>query len=257
MKVIMLGDVVGDLGTNAVLNYLPELKRKYGADTVIINGENSAQGNGILPSSAKKLFAAGADCITSGNHVYRRREIYDELDEANGIIRPLNFAPQNPGQGIYVIDRMRYKIAVINVMGVTNMEPLRNPFDTMDEALKEIDANVVILDFHAETTSEKRALGFYLDGRISLMVGTHTHVQTADEQILRNGTGYITDLGMCGPYYSVLGVKPELAIQRFRTAMPTRFENADGECIISGIFAEINEKTGKCVHIERINLITK
>lgn len=257
MRLIMLGDVVGDLGTNAVLNYLPSLKRKYQADTVIINGENSAQGNGILPSSAKKLFDAGADCITTGNHVFRRREIYEELDENKGIIRPLNFASQNPGSGLYIIDKMRYKIAVVNLMGVTNMEPLKNPFDSMDEVLKDVDANIIILDFHAETTSEKRALGFYLDGRISLLAGTHTHVQTADEQILKNGTGYITDLGMCGPFYSVLGVKPENAIARFKTAMPTRFENAGGECIISGIFSEIDEKTGRCKTIERISLITK
>lgn len=257
MKLIMLGDVVGDLGTNAVLNYLPSLKRKYDADTVIINGENSAQGNGILPSSAKKLFDAGADCITTGNHVFRRREIYEELDRQTGIIRPLNFCSKNPGSGVYIIDRLRYKIAVVNLMGVVNMEPLKNPFDTMDELLQQLSADVVILDFHAETTSEKRALGFYLDGRISLMAGTHTHVQTADEQILKNGTGYITDLGMCGPFYSVLGIKPENAIARFKTAMPTRFENSDGECIISGIFADIDEKTGKCRFIERIGLITK
>ena len=257
MNLIMLGDVVGDSGTNIVCSYLPEMKKNYSADTVIINGENSAQGNGILPSSAKKLFDAGCDCITTGNHVFRRREIYEQLDENKGIIRPLNFPSENPGSGVYIIDRLRYKIAVVNLMGITNMEPLKNPFDTIDELLKGLNCKIVILDFHAETTSEKRALGFYLDGRISLMAGTHTHVQTADEQILKEGTGYITDLGMCGPFYSVLGVKPENAISRFRTSMPTRFENAVGENCINGIFAQIDEKSGKCTNIERINMVIK
>lgn len=252
MNVLMLGDVVGLGGCEAVREHLPGLKQHYSADMVIINGENSAQGNGILPSSAKYLFDSGADVITTGNHVFRRREIFEVLDRKEAIIRPANFSAENPGVGVYVLDMLRYRVAVVNLMGTAGMEPLANPFDTIDNILKTLDTPNIILDFHAETTSEKRAMGFYVDGRISLFAGTHTHVQTADEQILPQGTGYITDLGMCGPKQSVLGVKPEQVIARFRTAMPTRFENPDGEQIICGIAAEIDEKTGKTLRIERI-----
>lgn len=252
MNILMLGDVVGQGGCEAVREHLPGLKRHYAADIVIINGENSAQGNGILPASAKHLFDSGANVITTGNHVFRRREIYEVLDRREGIIRPANFSPETPGVGVYMLDMLRCRIAVVNLMGTAGMEPLANPFDTIDSILKTLDTPNIILDFHAETTSEKRAMGFYLDGRIALFAGTHTHVQTADEQILPNGTGYITDLGMCGPKQSVLGVKSEQVIARFRTALPTRFENPDGEQIICGIAAELDEKCGKTKNIERI-----
>lgn len=252
MNIIMLGDVVGNGGCEAVRAQLSQLKKHYSADAVIVNGENSAQGNGILPSSAKHIFDSGADVITTGNHVFRRREIYDMLEREDcAIIRPANFSPANPGRGVYILDMLRCRLAVVNLMGTAGMEPLKNPFDTMDELLKDIDTPNIILDFHAETTSEKRAMGFYLDGRVSLVAGTHTHVQTADEQILPNKTAYITDLGMCGPKQSVLGVKPEQVIARFKTAMPTRFENPEGEQIICGIALELDEKTGRALSIER------
>ena len=252
MNILMLGDVVGQGGCEAVRKQLPLLKKHYSADAVIVNGENSAQGNGILPSSAKHIFDSGADVITTGNHVFRRREIYELLDREDGaIIRPANFSSENPGRGVYLLDMLKFKLAVVNIMGTAGMEPLKNPFDTIDEILKKLDTPNVILDFHAETTSEKRAMGFYLDGRVSLVAGTHTHVQTADEQILPNGTAYITDLGMCGPKQSVLGVKPEQVIARFRTAMPTRFENPDGVQIVCGIALELDEKSGKAKNIER------
>ena len=253
MNILMIGDVVGQSGCEALRRRLPGLKKQYSADAVIVNGENSAQGNGILPSSANHIFDSGADIITTGNHVFRRREIYPILDESkSAIIRPANFSAENPGTGVYVLDMLRYKLAVINVMGTSNMEPLKNPFDTVDSIIKTLDTPNIIIDFHAETTSEKRALGFYLDGKVSLVAGTHTHVQTADEQILPNGTGYITDLGMCGPKQSVLGVKPEQVIARFRTAMPTRFENPEGGVqIVCGIAAQIDEKSGKTIAVER------
>ena len=254
MKLLMLGDVVGAGGCKAVERMLPLLKTQYQADFVIINGENSAQGNGILPASARQLFDCGADVITTGNHVFRRREVYDMLEETSVLLRPANYSGECPGRGYYVADMLRYKLAVINLMGISGMEPLANPFDTIDALLKEIDANIIIVDFHAETTSEKKSLGYYLDGRVSLVAGTHTHVQTADVQILPQKTGYITDLGMCGPFHSVLGVKPEQVIARFRTAMPTRFENAEGEQQINGIYAEICEKTGSTLAIEAINV---
>lgn len=252
MTVLMLGDVVGANGCAAVRAVLPQLKKEYKADIVVANGENSAVGNGILPSSAKHLFDSGVDVITTGNHVFRRREIYPILDESSGVIRPANYPEQNPGTGVFIFDSLKYRLAVINMMGTAMMEPLKNPFDTVDAILKGLDAKAVLLDFHAETTSEKRAMGFYLDGRVSAVVGTHTHVQTADEQILPNGTAYITDVGMCGPRDSVLGVKPEAVIKRFRTSLPTRFENPDGTSIINAVAIEIDHSTGKALSIERI-----
>jgi len=253
MIVLMLGDVVGPGGCDAVRALLPQIKREFGADFVIANGENSASGNGILPNSAQHLFDSGVDVITTGNHVFRRREIHPLLEAQNGILRPANYSPENPGGGVYVIDSPRRRLAVVNLMGTALLEPLRNPFDAIDEILGQLDARCIVLDFHAEATSEKRAMGFYLDGRVSAVVGTHTHVQTADEQILPNGTAYLTDLGMCGPYDSVLGVKPEAVIRRFRTAMPTRFENAAGTMCLCGAAIELDDATGKAVSIERIS----
>ena len=255
MKVLMLGDVVGPLGCEAVRALLPQLKKEYEADLVVANGENSASGNGILPFSARHLLDSGVDVITTGNHVFRRREIYDLLEENGPVIRPANYPAATPGVGVYVYDSLRCRAAVVNLMGTAMLEPLRNPFDTVDAVLKELDTRVVLLDFHAEATSEKRAMGFYLDGRVSAVVGTHTHVQTADEQILPKKTAYLTDLGMCGPYRSVLGVKPEAVIRRFRTSLPTRFENADGPACVCGAAIEISEKTGEALAIERISRI--
>ncbi len=258
MVIIMLGDVVGQSGCEAVRALLPGLRRDYRADAVIVNGENSAQGNGILPSSAKHLFDSGANVITTGNHVFRRREIYDLLETEEGVIRPANFSPECPGTGVFRLDLLRCSIAVVNLMGTAGMEPLANPFDTADRILKTLDTPFVVLDFHAETTSEKRAMGFYLDGRVSVVAGTHTHVQTADEQILPGGTAYLTDLGMCGPVHSVLGVKPEQVIARFRNAMPTRFENpAGGPQYVCGLAVTLDERTGRAAAVERISRIVE
>lgn len=258
MVIIMLGDVVGQSGCEAVRALLPGIKREYGAEVIVVNAENSAQGNGILPFSARHLFDSGADVLTTGNHVFRRREIYDLLDAEEGILRPANFSPECPGKGVFLLDLLRCKIAVINLMGTAGMEPLANPFDTIDRILGELDTPFVLLDFHAETTSEKRAMGFYLDGRVSVVAGTHTHVQTADEQILPNGTAYITDLGMCGPVQSVLGVKPEQVISRFRTAMPTRFENPSGGAqYVCGLAVTLDDHTGRATSVERISRIVE
>lgn len=256
MNIFVIGDVVGSIGCNALRSKLPSYRKLKAIDFVIANGENSADGNGILPTSANHLFDSGVDVITTGNHVYRRKEIYDMLDTNDYIIRPANFPPSANGKGVCVIDTCKVRICVINIMGTAYMEALRCPFETMDEILKQYDdCRIKIVDFHAEATAEKRAMGFYLDGKVSAVYGTHTHVLTADATVLPNGTGYVTDIGMTGPVNSVLGVKPELAINKFRTKMPVRFENADGQCKINGAIFDIDEKTGKTRSAETVEIL--
>ncbi len=256
MNVLVLGDVVSDIGCRFLRKKLPALKKLKGIDFCIVNGENSAAGNGITPLSAQELFTSGADFITTGNHVFRRKEVYDLLDESEFIIRPCNFPEANPGKGFSTVDMGRYSVTVINLMGTMFMESLENPFNAIDRVLKQVaDATPIILvDFHAETTSEKQALAYYLDGRVSAVFGTHTHVLTNDDRVLPDGTGYITDIGMCGVENSVLGVKKEIVIEKFRTNMPVRFDAASGDCIINGCIFTIDEKTGKCTATETVRL---
>lgn len=256
MNILTVGDVVGNNGCEFLRKTLPAFKKLKKIDICIVNGENSAQGNGILPQSANHLLDSGADLITTGNHALRRFEIYDKFDEEDfPMIRPANFYRTAPGKGYYIIDKGFIQIAVINLMGVAYLENNENPFDCIDRVLEEVrNCRIKILDFHAEATGEKRAMGFYLDGRISAMFGTHTHVQTADEQILPKGTGYITDIGMTGPIQSVLGVTPALAIEKIKTNLPVRFENPDGDCKMEGCIFEIDNKTGKTVSVERVSL---
>lgn len=255
MRVLMIGDVVGQAGCAHLSRVLPMLRRTYAPDVVIANGENAAEGNGLLPASARQLRESGVDIITSGNHILRRKEIYDILEDEDYILRPANLHSSAPGRGLVIYEGLKFRLCVINLLGTAFMDPLDNPFDTVDRLLEQTDGcNMVIVDFHAEATAEKLCMGFYLDGRASLVVGTHTHVQTADERILPGGTGYITDLGMCGCFNSVLGVKPAGAIRRMRTHLPTRFENDPGEQCLSGILADLDEKTGRTTHIERINI---
>jgi hypothetical protein len=230
------------------------LKKEYQADIVIANGENSAVGNGIIPLSAQYIFDSGVDVITLGNHALRRPEISDYLDENEFIIRPANYHPSAPGKGMVILDKGYCQIAVINIQGIVYLDNHTNPFDMIDSLIDEAKSQgikIIIIDFHAEASGEKKAMGYYLDGKVSAIVGTHTHIQTSDEQILPNGTAYITDLGMTGPYYSVLGVSPEKAIQKMKTNLPVRFTNDDGPCTIEGCFIEIDNKTGKATHIER------
>lgn len=254
MKIMFIGDVVGQAGCDFLSDQLPGLRRFYGADLVIANGENSAEGNGILPSSATALQDAGVQIITLGNHGLRRREIYPMLEESDCIVRPANLHPTAPGRGWCLYDCPgKPKVAVINLQGNYELESHENAFDCIDRLLPEIDAPIKIVDFHAEATSEKISMGIYLDGRVSAVIGTHTHIQTADERILPQGTGYLTDAGMCGVFLSALGVRPELAIHRFRTGLPTRFENARGAVRLSGVLLEIDSATGKTVKINRIN----
>jgi len=252
MKVLFLGDVIGPAGCKAVAKYLPALKREHAVDVCIVNGENSAQGNGITPESADSLFAAGADVITTGNHVFRRREVYELLDRQIGVIRPANFHKTAPGSGVYVFDMLRCKLCVINLQGQTYMDPCDNPFETVDRLLETVETKNIFVDFHAEATSEKIAMGHYLDGRVSAVVGTHTHVPTADGRILPNGTAYLTDAGMCGGKNSILGVKKELIIKRFIDHMPVRFDYDPEDCGINGVVIEIDGGSGKTTKISPI-----
>lgn len=257
MRILAIGDVVGDLGCEFLRRSLPAVKKMNGIDLCIVNGENSAQGNGVTPHSAEHIFTSGADIITTGNHVYRRKEFYDYLEEDNAVVRPANFPAGCPGRGFYIADLGRVRAAVINITGTVYMEPLANPFECAEAMVKRAEeegCRVIIVDFHAEATAEKRAMGFFLDGRVSVLFGTHTHVPTADEQILPGGTAYITDLGMTGAKQSVLGVTPELAIRKMQTNMPVRFENPDSAPIMQGCIFEIDEKSGRAISAERISI---
>lgn len=254
MKILFIGDVVRQIGCDFLARQLPNLRRFYGADLTIVNGENSAEGNGILPSSADRLLDAGADIITLGNHALRRREIYPVLEDSDRIIRPANFHSSAPGRGWCTYDRPgKPLVAVINLQGNYLLESHENAFDCMDRLLDEIKAPIKIVDFHAEATSEKICLALYLDGRVSAVIGTHTHIQTADERILPGGTGYITDAGMCGVFDSALGLAAEPAINRFRTGLPSRFESCKGAVRLSGVLLEVDDRTGKTVSISRVN----
>ncbi len=256
LKLLALGDVVSDSGCEALLKNLPKIKRQYRIDVCIANGENSAKGNGISPDSAESLFSSGVDLITTGNHVFRRREAADYLDESRFCLRPYNMHGSCPGKGIGIIDMGKYHVGVINLIGNAFFNSsFANPFDSLDRAIEEIkDCRIKVVDFHAEATGEKRALGFYADGRVSAFFGTHTHVRTADEQILPQGTGYITDIGMCGSENSVLGIEPDCIIRSLKTGMPTVFKAKDDGIVISGCIFEIDESTGKAVAVEAIDI---
>ncbi len=251
MKILFIGDVVGKRSCEALQKRLYAIKQSCGADIVIVNGENSAEGNGITPHSTAMIFEAGADVITTGNHCFRQKGIEEELERNPRIIRPANYDEDVYGKGVYELDCGRYSIAVINLLGTTYLQPLENPFKCADRLLEKIDSRIVIVDFHAEATSEKRAMGYYLSGRTTAVLGTHTHVTTADEQII-NGTGYITDVGMTGPKESILGVDKDIIIERFLTYYPKRHIFAGGDIEINGVCLDIDEKSGKCLNIERV-----
>lgn len=254
MRVLLIGDVVGAPGCEFVREKLPVFKRRHQVDVVIANGENSAVGNGILPNSAGHLFDSGIDVLTGGNHSFKRREIYDYLSEHPNLLRPANFPNCPYGEGYFVLDGGSYTMLVISVLGVVYMEPLDDPFQTVDRIIRENPATYTIVDFHAEATGEKLAMGYYLDGRVSAVVGTHTHVQTADEQILEKGTAYISDLGMTGPIRSILGTSPEDVVRKMTTHLPTRFHVPEGACKMEGALIDLDRKTGLCTHIERVQI---
>lgn len=260
MNILCIGDVTGSIGCKFLLNTLPSLKRSESIDLCIVNGENSADGNGITVQSADMIFAAGADVITGGNHTLRRREVFDRLNSDEFMLRPQNISSNAPGSGYCAVDLGRTRVAVINLIGRVYMNDAASPFTAADELLSKVEADgikTVIVDFHAEATAEKKALGYYLDGRASAVFGTHTHVATSDCQLLPKGTGFMTDIGMTGPVDSVLGVKPELSLARIKDGAPVKFELSSGKCRLDGCVLNIDEKSGACkairsVHIEEL-----
>lgn len=255
MRILVIGDIVGENGVNHLRKVLPKLRKEKDIDLVIANGENASNGNGITPSSARDIFASSVDVITLGNHTYRRPEIYNYLDETEAILRPANFPKGAPGVGVYVCDMGRQQVAVINLIGQMYIDNFDSPFDKLDEILSDKSLpKIKILDFHAEATGEKRALGFYADGRITAMFGTHTHVQTADECILPKGTAYISDVGMTGTIDSVLGVEPELVIKKLRTKLPVRFDYAAGKAKMDCMVIDCDDKTGLARSVERLSV---
>ena len=251
INVLFIGDIVGSRGCDFAEKTVGRLRAKEKIDAVIVNGENSADGNGITRESMEHLFRF-ADVITTGNHCFRRREFMEYYDIKDNLLRPANYPEGVVGKGVIVADMGRFSLAVINLMGTAFMEPLNNPFECADRLLADIDTPNIIVDFHAEATSEKKSMGFYLAGRVSAVIGTHTHVQTADETILSGHTGYITDAGMCGAELSVLGVKKELAIEKQRTKCPVRFTESEEPPFFNGVMLQIDEKCGKVHSIERL-----
>ena len=256
-RVLMIGDVIGKPGRIALERVLPELRDERGIDFVTANGENLAGGMGLTVSTAEALYAAGVDVITSGNHIWDKREIYPFLDQSERVLRPLNYGTHEvPGRGwgtYHALDGS--ELAVINLQGRTFMQPIDNPFTEADRLLDEASEPlppIRIVDFHCEITSEKNALGLYLDGRVSAVVGTHTHVVTGDERILPKGTAYQSDLGMTGPLWSVIGFDPATVLPRFVNTLPTRFEVADGPVVLNACQVDLDPATGRAIQVERI-----
>lgn len=253
MKVLAVGDVVGGPGMERIRRHLRQLKRKVGADFVIVNGENASV-VGITPEQADTILDAGADVITMGNHTFSKRDIVAYLDECPQIIRPANYAPQVPGKGWGVYETRFGDVAVIDLIGRCGMDyGPDNPFLMIEKILKTINTKLIFVEIHAEATSEKLAMGYLLDGRVSAVWGTHTHVPTADARILPKGTGYVTDLGMTGPRDSVLGIRPELSIAKFRGDLTERYRWADGPTKLEAVLFTIDTATGKCLRAERVD----
>ena len=252
--VLAVGDVTGSGGLKCLQKHLRALKKLHQIDFCVVNGEN-ASGVGLTPQQAEDIFSAGADVITLGNHTWNRREICPYLEENRYILRPANFLPSLPGRGWSVYDSRIGPVAVVNLIGRCNMNfGPDNPFHVADKVLREVGSIPVFVDFHAEATSEKLAMAYYLDGRAAAVWGTHTHVQTADETVLPGGTGCITDLGMVGPVHSVLGVKPDQSIALFRGELTSRFEWPAGPCRLCGAVFTVDSASGHCVHVERVSI---
>ncbi len=251
MRILFVGDIVGVSGRNALKRELPELVREHRPDGIIVNGENAAAGKGITRAIANEFFGLGVHAITMGNHTWDQKEIFDFIDQEKRICRPANFPPGTPGSGIVQWSRNGQSITVINLQGKTFLPPIDCPFQKIDQLLSAITSDVIILDFHAEATSEKIAMGWYVDGRVTAMIGTHTHVQTNDARILPQGTAYITDVGMTGSMEGVLGVQKSAVIKKFTTGLPVKFEVDEGKAQFSAVLIHC-ATTGKATKIEKI-----
>ena len=261
MRILFIGDIFGRPGHTIVHQCLPALVSEHKPDLIIANGENAAGGFGITPQICEELFEHGIDCITTGNHVWDKRELIEYIQSANGnpyspsrrVLRPINYPAGTPGHGLYEgKTKSGISFAVVNAQGRVFMGNNDDPFRAIDDAIRTVSAKVILIDFHAEATSEKVALGWHLDGRVTAVLGTHTHVPTADERVLPNGTAVQTDVGMTGPYDGVIGVQKELILQRFLTNMPSRFEPATGDVRLCGAVIDCDEQTGRARSIQRI-----
>ena len=250
---LILGDIVGQPGCRALFSGLKKVIKRHDADFVIANGENASSGFGLTPDIAGQLFASGIDIITSGNHIWQKKEIYDLLESCGQLLRPANYPSGAPGKGSCTIEKKGFKLSVINLQGRSRMYDINSPFGaglTISRGLRE-ESDCIIVDFHAENTMEKEALAFYLDGKVAAVVGTHTHVETADERILPGGTAFITDIGMTGPIDSVIGVDPSISIQRSLTQMPLKMDVIDNPAVIRGVKVHV-DRNGTALNIERI-----
>ncbi|MDT2836816.1 TIGR00282 family metallophosphoesterase [Enterococcus durans] len=257
MRVLFIGDVVGSMGREMITEYLPRLKKKFRPQVTIVNGENAAAGRGITEKIYKKFLQDGVDVVTMGNHTWDNRDIFEFIDQAKKMVRPANFPEGTPGQGIVFVKVNHLELAVINMQARSFMVDLDDPFRKMNELIEEARKRtpIIFVDFHGETTSEKQAMGWFLDGKVSAVVGTHTHVQTNDARILPQGTAYLTDVGMTGPYDGILGMRREPVIEKFLTALPKRFEVVEnGRGLLSGCLLEIDDVTGKAKTIELIQI---
>jgi metallophosphoesterase (TIGR00282 family) len=254
MRILMIGDVVAAPGRAVLKQWVPRLREELQFDLVVANVENAAGGVGITSAVAEEILASGVDVMTGGNHIWDKSEGIAFIEESRAMVRPLNHPPGTPGRGCGIYRVGEHSVAVINALGRIFMNPIDCPFRAIDEQLARLDARVkvILVDFHAEATAEKIAMGWYLDGRVSVMAGTHTHVQTADERILPQGTAYVTDVGMTGPHDSVIGVRKELAIRRMTSGLPVRFHPAEQDARLHGIWCEIDPATGRALRIERV-----
>lgn len=252
MRLLFVGDVVGSAGTDFLEEKLYRIKREHSVDFTVVNGENSAVGNGVNRASYERLIRLGADVVTGGNHSFRQRGCEELYEENNALLRPANYPDGVVGRGVYVADLFPVKIAVINLQGTLDLEPLENPFFFADKLIAELDTPNIFVDLHAEASSEKKALGHYLTGRVTAVMGTHTHVQTADERILGGHTAYITDVGMCGPELSVLGVDTDIAIEKMKYHTPVTFRPSTNPCFLNAVLIDFDEKIGKAHKIERL-----
>lgn len=257
MKLLYFGDVVGKPGREAVKRRALSLAQSEDADFLVANCENASGGIGIDPGTARELYSAGMDVLTSGNHIWQKREIYEYLESSDRLLRPANFAPGVPGRGWSVYDTPKGPVAVVNLIGRVFMAPADCPFRAADEILAKIGerARVILVDMHAEATSEKMGMGRYLDGRVSAVVGSHTHVQTSDEMVLPKGTAYLTDTGMCGPLDSIIGMRTDVVLRRFLDQMPARFEVGGGPPLLQAVSVDVDESTGKARSIRRFREI--